>query len=257
MYPRTCERDRALRRTPPSNSIDTVNTYTKFNLESEMLPLVLQSLMEMFAYQDSVVSTIHEPAIGRVIPDLLVGRWSSRPKEFVSKLTYIDATFFALLEEHNELTFKEIRSRVPVSGLAAEKSVDKLEKLGIAKRNSGGSVRISDEYRTQHAEVVAIEFKLSRWREALAQAKRYQRFANRTYVVLDAGQVKLDSMIVSMFFDSSVGLILQSDRELRVLLEPLSISKFTSERVIAVQKLAESLVQTSSPAGPPSPLPEC
>jgi predicted transcriptional regulator len=222
-----------------------------------MLPLVLDSLTEMFAYRCSLVSVIHEPAIGRVIPDLLLGRLLNEPKGLVSRLTYVDATFFALLEEHAELTLEEMKSRVPVSNLAAEKSVGKLERLGIAKTNAEGGVRISDEYRTIEAEVIAIEFKLSRWREALDQAKRYQRFANRTYVVLDAAQVKLDSAIVLSFFDSAVGLILQSHCELRVLLEPIPAAKFTSERVIAVQKLAESLVQDGLPTRPASPLPKC
>lgn len=65
-------------------------------------------------------------------------------------------------------------------------------------------------YRYLHTSVhyvVAIEFKLSNWRKALAQAFRYRNFANEAYVVLDQSRARRALESADMFRKANVGLL--------------------------------------------------
>lgn len=58
--------------------------------------------------------------------------------------------------------------------------------------------------------VVTIEFKLHRWRRALAQAFRHRNFGNEAYVVLDEARARGALQHLDEFKSANVGLILMS-----------------------------------------------
>jgi hypothetical protein len=63
------------------------------------------------------------------------------------------------------------------------RALTKLERLGVVRRR-GQLYALRRSAFPRKAEIVAIEAKLVRWREALRQAEQYQRFANRSYVAV-------------------------------------------------------------------------
>ncbi|GAA5482766.1 hypothetical protein Hsar01_01990 [Haloferula sargassicola] len=56
------------------------------------------------------------------------------------------------------------------------------------------------------SEIVAIEAKLTKWRDALQQARRYQHFAHKSWVVLDATRARPAIQNLELFERSGIGL---------------------------------------------------
>lgn len=72
---------------------------------------------------------------------------------------------------------------------------------------TSGSLALSPEMRSLRAHILAIEAKLARWSEALAQAISYRQFADRVIVAMDAGLFdRTDTGVVSRFRRAGVGL---------------------------------------------------
>ena len=73
------------------------------------------------------------------------------------------------------------------TGLAlnyARRIVAELKALGLVELSPSGAVRLSEHYRPPRIRFTAMEFKLSDWRRALAQALRHRSFAAVTVVVM-------------------------------------------------------------------------
>jgi hypothetical protein len=147
-----------------------------------------------------------------------------------------------LLETHVELKLEEILSHIFLAPPTAQRIFQKLQRMGVLTRTTSGAVRISDTHTTRRVEIVAVEFKLRRWKDALAQAITYQKFADRSYVVLDEDQVTVGPQMDFAFRAAAVGLILQREAALRVLIEPTAKAQISSDRVVAVQKLASAFL---------------
>jgi hypothetical protein len=62
--------------------------------------------------------------------------------------------------------------------------VAELKALGLVELSPSGAVRLSEYYRPPRIRFTAMEFKLSDWRRALAQALRHRSFAAVTVVVM-------------------------------------------------------------------------
>jgi hypothetical protein len=57
------------------------------------------------------------------------------------------------------------------------------------------------------AEVIAVEAKLHRWREAIEQATTYRRFANRSFVALPRATIEGSAQISEACRERGLGLI--------------------------------------------------
>lgn len=211
-----------------------------------MLPLVLDLLPTTLGLQGSEISTISEAIVGKVIPDILIGGWSRQPHKAFTKLTYVDATVLALLEGHHELSTQDILSRVFLAQPTAERTFRKLVRMGATTITPEGGLRISDTHSTLGVEIIAIEFKMRRWRQALAQAETYRTFADRSFVVLDAGQTEVTPRMISAFADAEVGLLLQTGAELILIADATPRRHISSDRIVATQKLASALLNSSN-----------
>jgi hypothetical protein len=190
------------------------------------------------------VRTLREPMLGPVIPDLLVGCWPTRqrPRSY-SELTWIDAHVRAALEREDGATQPELRARLNLSAAALVASVRRLAKHGIIipcedARHQDCRWVLNAESRSTSLEIIAVEAKLTRWREATAQAASYLRFADRSYVALDGNQVRITGPILDSVRAANVGLILQHGCVLRRVIEaPTQPPPLTVERVVAMTKL--------------------
>ena len=59
----------------------------------------------------------------------------------------------------------------------------RLVKTGLLRRGRGGAVQVGVTW-GRSFQIIAIEAKLTRWREALSQAVEYRQYADRAYVAL-------------------------------------------------------------------------
>jgi hypothetical protein len=60
---------------------------------------------------------------------------------------------------------------------------------------------------TRSASLVAFEAKLHKWRDALAQARWYRKYADTSYVVLPIAQAKAAMKASDEFLEAGVGLL--------------------------------------------------
>jgi len=80
-------------------------------------------------------------------------------------------------------------------------------------------------------ELVAIEAKITRWREALAQAHRYRAFADRTYVALPSEIIDRTEAIGECAHRMGIGLIAVTSTSASVILESPSVVPRTADRM--------------------------
>ena len=136
--------------------------------------------------------TRYEMPVGICIPDVLsvVGSWNVKRTPKLRRWTH----------QHSFLTWA-LRSRGPlavdqVAGLAYQ-SVEKMAELAddllscaVLIETSDGNLRLAPRCPLLLAQVWAVELKLTRWRNALEQARQYLDFADIVVVGMDPDGVK-------------------------------------------------------------------
>lgn len=90
-----------------------------------------------------------------------------------------------------------------------DKYITSFEKLEFIEQISRFRYKIIDELSDSLGELYAIEAKLSNWREAIEQAEDTKKFADYSYVAMDADFVnKRKDKLISEFSEKNIGLIL-------------------------------------------------
>ena len=156
--------------------------------------------------------------------------------------------------------------------LSEQDFVDEVIDILALDESPWGFVRVAREFfyssgRTDllfslvNGDIVAFEFKLSRWRDALHQAYRSTAFAHRAYVVLPASAANLAKRHNCEFERRGVGLCSYSGKTLEVIVEaprldPIQpwLTKRASEKIqmessCRSQSLSQSLNQSAEIAG--------
>jgi hypothetical protein len=213
----------------------------KFRLEREMLPKLRTELLwtlNIVAY--SGVRVVQEPALGPRIPDLLVGVWNDRPAALPARLTYVDAAILALFDKAEHLSLADVTAHLHLSSDAGGRHIARLAKFGLLEAVSENAYSLRHEFRSRSVEIIAVEVKLRRWREALAQAVDYLRFSDRAYVVLDAAQSTVREDVERAFAQTGVGLILQRGDDLQEVLPAIRRHATGPVRFLAMKKLGAS-----------------
>src|SRR5688572_28046943 len=148
--------------------------------------------------------------VGAVIPDVLVtyGHRRSVDQSIKSaRFTGFDSAVVAELLRAGSLHSSTISARLWSRPQTTEGSLRKLTAVGITRRTRGGAYRLMAGVIQRSAQVVAIEAKLVRWREAIEQAAAYRGFANRVYVALPAPLVNRAVAVRKQCRRSGVGLL--------------------------------------------------
>ena len=214
-----------------------------FRLEREMFGSLLPGVVpRLFGRRAPRVAVLREPMIGSVIPDLLLGAWPERRRPAPrAKSTTVEAHVAALLEREGPLSQEEIVARLYLTREVSARSLRALTRRGvIATVRTGpraGAIALSPSARTAGLEIVAVELKLRRWRDALAQAERYRAFADRAYVVVDGAQIVPTATMCALFQLAGVGLLVQARAELTLLVEARSAVALMPQRVHAADAL--------------------
>jgi hypothetical protein len=161
----------------------------------------------MFRYESDLVSALRErpPSqllrrtadfqllagvqVGMRIPDLLL--FSGAPTEgwVPAKLSYFDCTIVSAAMDAGPLTVADLAERTYSAPHEISVRVNKLVRFGLLASRSGERF---DARRSAlpKIKIIAIEAKLSRWKEALAQAVHYLSFANESYVAMPATTIR-------------------------------------------------------------------
>jgi hypothetical protein len=183
---------------------------------------------------------VHEPSIGRVIPDLIIADTSAKYPLFArTRLTFLHCHALAMAHSPQGVSIDRMRKELYVSERSATSVLSDLVRRDFIIPASDTHF-ISQAASLHDLSMAAVEVKMRRWREALNQAQSYLRFADKSLVVLDGNQVKVDSNISEAFKSAGVGLLLQYGR-VTVEEVPAPIAAVMSaERIWAFTKLARS-----------------
>lgn len=217
---------------------------TPFRFECDMLNPLIESLPAVFRlHSGQRLRVLREPTIGSVVPDVLVGIWSGELPRW-GTLNSVSRHVLAWLSMQKVASGEQqLREELLISQHATVAAMSSLKRVGAIEQRESGEVALRPEFDVSHTvKLIAIEMKLTRWREALGQAIAYREFADEAYVVLDGNQVRLTADIRAAFVSNGVGLFLQRGAEVkRRIVTARGAQRMPSvDRLFAVSKLAKS-----------------
>lgn len=149
-----------------------------------------------------------EVPIGGCIPDLVLVRFAEIPSPALwpARRSFRHAFVISLLRQRGPLRIQTIASKAFESADRIQPVVDDLLMTGALSRASTGTVSLSHPLAFMEAQVIAVEAKLRRWKDALKQAAQYTSFANRSVVAMDVGGVPRSADALDQFRRSGIGL---------------------------------------------------
>lgn len=165
-----------------------------------------------------------EMSVGGCIPDLVSVYFKQDPtsQNWPHKWSYKHSFIIWLIKKRKNPTLQEIAS---YSYELPEKLLPILNELlanGLIKKLDDGSFQVSKQIRKLNAEVVAVEAKLRKWRDALSQAIRYKAFANIVFVAMDAIAIPRSLDVIQEFKVQQVGLCAISRGSIEWIVNPIS-----------------------------------
>lgn len=195
---------------------------------------------------------VREVGVGNSIADMvaLVGVKGTGCR---SALTVAESIVLAHLRNTGptRIDILERRCGLPRSTLRGAALI-RLKAWGLLDSQKGGRI-IARQFIPSTASIVAIEAKLRRWRDALAQALEYRKYADESYVLLPERAGSLASAHVQEFHDAGIGLWVASDTELTEVLPAARQSSHCWRREFVFSRLvAASLQSSEQQCNPPS-----
>jgi hypothetical protein len=160
--------------------------------------------------QFSRVFVRSEVPVGRCIPDLVYVGISRIPTSFSwpKHFSFMHAYIISTLRDEKSLTLNEIANICYEKPNRIKSIVDELESVKILSKNRLDSYKLTRGFSNIKAEVISVEVKLQKWRKALHQAINYQKFSDKTMVVLDKSRIPKKSDYIAQFENDNVGLLL-------------------------------------------------
>lgn len=149
-----------------------------------------------------------EQPVGASIPDLVYVGFLSEPPDnlWPARWTFQHACLVWQLRKRPRLQPRTIARRVYQRAHRVEDLLQDLERSGAVRRLPTGAVQLSQGLASVRAEVVAVEAKLTRWRDALGQASNYAQFADQAIVAMPSGGIPEDPTALKAFRSAGVGL---------------------------------------------------
>ncbi|HAS87942.1 MAG TPA: hypothetical protein DCS48_01340 [Desulfovibrio sp.] len=146
---------------------------------------------------------------GYGIADIVIG--SFRPYLSCRSLrSSIDPNWVSpLIEFQKRASFssKDFAEKYGISISTARDKINQFWVAGFLKKNENSTYSSAKTYRPEVGMSLAIEAKLKNWKQALNQARRYKRFAQYSYVLLDKQYSTPAEANIEVFKQHNVGLI--------------------------------------------------
>jgi hypothetical protein len=192
---------------------------TLADVESILVQKVASLLPGRFQREGTTLDVHAEVVVGANIADLvLVARPPRRTIGFSRPLTVGESVLLAFLRSEGVAPIASVESLLGVrpGGLSANPSFRWLERRH-AVRVSANTVK-ADKAWSRRVHIVAIEAKLTRWRDALTQAATYRKYADRVFVALPERSAGNAFRHAEDFRTLGVGLLQVTNREVRTLI---------------------------------------
>lgn len=195
-----------------------------FALEEDLCGVLSPELSRIIGLQSRATRTLQlaQRPVGTVVPDFIFIRFQATPTDKHTRsegLTALESWIVSTLLHGGPLTVEMIAHKLYMRTKRIDSCMLALRKEGIVEERPSGEFALRRGAIPSRCHVVAIEAKLRRWREALAQAAKYRTFANQSYVALPATLVDRNSGLTEACQDSGVGIIAVGGKSASVALE--------------------------------------
>lgn len=217
-----------------------------FRLEKQLVAALREhsAVLESEKNANSRTSQIlSEQQVGMCIPDLLIVRAKPGEDRTPLRLSYFDCTLIAAALNAGSVTVADLAASTYSAPEQIGRRIVRLQKLGlISQRND--QLRVSANRLPTGVHVVAVEAKLTRWRDALGQARDYLRFANEAYIAMPSGIIGRNTTALTQCADSGVGVIAVDEVDARVVLRAETHRRRSAEWI----RIASTSVGLRQPA---------
>jgi hypothetical protein len=156
--------------------------------EAEAEDAVVMGLRDILPLSDPPSRIFGSRRVGAGAPDLTVLYHASELASFDGPDVLAD--ILAYLRVVGRARADTLRDRLRLKQCVLETCLEILLSAG-ALRDHGEGFTLQRHYREPLREVVAIEAKVSKWRDAVSQAARNRVFAHRSFVALPEAQARL------------------------------------------------------------------
>jgi hypothetical protein len=192
-------------------------TYLK---EAHLVDFAQHYLPSQFTPEGTICFVEREVGVGSSIADLVLliapHAFSFPPASLIS---VAESVILAALRQWGptRIDLLEMRCGFERRGLR-QGALKRLTASGMLLLQRGGRVTLAPEY-NQAAKIVAIEAKLTKWRDALDQAILYRRYADESFVLLPRHTAAPAIKAIKEFRKAGVGLLVATDTEVTTILE--------------------------------------
>lgn len=207
----------------------------EFILETEMIPVIIKGISNKLG----VKYYIQEFETGNGIPDIVFAK-EIRHK-FHRKMDYESLHIISKILSEEEIIFD---STVVDYGKYKELKDYLIRNKYIEILNDGSFVR-KKIFKPLINEIIAVEAKLSDWKNGLYQALRYKYFANESYLALSKSKIK--NVDQKLFKNKGIGLISVDTNDIEIIVNakkqnPINVTSF----LYSSQKFYEEISMSQS-----------
>jgi len=186
----------------------TKNNNTEFNLESEMIPIIIDGMFKEFKYQYH----IEEFETGNGIPDIVFAKGLNH--RFYKRMDYESYYFMTnLLEKkivHVDLSRTYSKKYHEVEKyLIKNKYIERINEYTYIRKKT---------FKPIIDEIIAVEAKLSDWKGGFHQASKYTYFANKSYLALCESKIR--NVDMNLLKINGIGLISVNKNNIEIIIEP-------------------------------------
>jgi hypothetical protein len=137
------------------------------------------------------------------------------------------------------INYESISRIYGTSNTVSKKLVAELYSNNYLIKVDDNNFKFRIKYKNTVQFVVAIEAKLKKWNRAIAQAYRYKKFSDLTYVLIDRNFCKPAIENRQVFFKYNIGLIAMDSCGYEIMINPLHLNK---KRATSVSRINEAVV---------------
>jgi hypothetical protein len=151
----------------------------------------------------------------------------------------------ATLKRGNTVTLQAFCHDHKLSKTTGRKCLNDYTRAGFLEKIAFSTFKVTRQYQPPTDIVVSVEAKLRDWKRAIEQAKRYQRFSDFSFVLLDKAGSKQAVKNMNLFREQNIGLLTLDDSNLEVHFFPFKNQKKAVEYYLRVSEMAYDYFTTA------------
>jgi hypothetical protein len=205
--------------------------------EKRMVRKATPRILEALRLVQKQCKIAHELTVGYSIADIVILRANiTRPFWPEGPLSVAESAILSSLRRLGTANVDAIAREVFMRA-------EPVRRLLLGRLSSWYLVQNYDgEFKTAKAwvsqsEIIAIEAKLTRWRDAIAQAAAYRRYADRTFVLLPMQNAVIAAQHKAAFAEAGVGLLSYGDGRVVRVFPARKAKEHTWHREFAISRL--------------------